>query len=131
MMHERQSQTSSFLWEMSFVAPSFRVAKTWSTKPLNTKLLKEGMKDWCRKGSPISYVDVNPNYNCRPDSCPDGHGGLHPNALGEYHIAQSFARVLQSDFGYMGIELRVPKTVVPRQVSTPANVQSTSYLEGL
>ncbi|KAL4749306.1 hypothetical protein BDW72DRAFT_204849 [Aspergillus terricola var. indicus] len=95
------------------------------------KLLKEGMEDWYREGSPISYVDVNSNYNCRPSGCPDGHDGLHPNALGEYHIAQSFARVLQSDFGYMGIELRVPETVDSRPVSTPANVHPTSYPEGL
>ncbi|KAL5002990.1 hypothetical protein BDV10DRAFT_156740 [Aspergillus recurvatus] len=95
------------------------------------KLLKSGISNWFRWESPISYVDVNANYDCRPGGCPDGYDGLHPNALGEYHIAQAFARVLQSDFGYAGIEFRVPENVDSRPVSVPGNVRSVSYPEGL
>ena len=95
------------------------------------KLLKSTIQSWFRWESPISYVDVNANYNCRPGGCPDGYDGLHPNALGEYHIAQAFARVLQSDYGYQGVDFRVPENVDGRPVSTPGNVRSVSYPEGL
>jgi lysophospholipase L1-like esterase len=94
-------------------------------------LLRDRLPNWFRWESPISYVDVNTPYNCRPDGCPDGYDGLHPNALGEYHLAQAFARVLQKDYGYSGIEFQVPATVDPRPVSKPVNVRSVSWPEGL
>ncbi|GFF92627.1 exochitinase 1 [Aspergillus udagawae] len=94
-------------------------------------LLRDRIPNWFRWESGISYVDVNTPYNCRPDGCPDGYDGLHPNALGEYHLAQAFARVLQKDWGYSGIEFQVPATVDPRPVSKPVNVRSVSYPEGL
>ncbi|KAL5344058.1 fibronectin type III domain protein [Aspergillus crustosus] len=94
-------------------------------------LLKERMSSWFRSESPIAYVDVNTDYDCRPNSCPDGYDGLHPNARGEYHIAQAFARVLQRDFGYAGIGLRVPEKVDGRSVGVPQNVRTTSWPEGL
>ncbi|RHZ67377.1 uncharacterized protein CDV56_109579 [Aspergillus thermomutatus] len=84
-------------------------------------LLRDTIHNWFRWESPIAYVDVNANYNCRTGGCPHAYDGLHPNALGEYHIAQAFARVLQRDFGYQGIEFRVPENVDPRPVSRPVN----------
>ncbi|KAL3478435.1 fibronectin type III domain protein [Aspergillus californicus] len=94
-------------------------------------LLKERMAGWFRYGSPIEYVDVNTDYDCRPDSCPDAYDGLHPNAKGEYHIAQAFARVLHRVFAYEGVEFRVPDTVDARSVGTPQNVVTSSWPEGL
>ncbi|KAL4993280.1 hypothetical protein BDV10DRAFT_190139 [Aspergillus recurvatus] len=94
-------------------------------------LLKERMSSWFRWESPIAYVDVNTDYDCRPNSCADAYDGLHPNARGEYHIAQAFARVLQRDFGYAGIGFRVPDKVDGRSVGVPQNVKTTSWPEGL
>jgi lysophospholipase L1-like esterase len=94
-------------------------------------LLRDTLPSWFRWESPIAYVDINTDYNCRPGGCPDGWDGLHPNALGEYHLAQAFARVLQRDFGYNGIEFQVPGTLDPRAVSKPVNVRTVSYPEGL
>ncbi|CEN60776.1 Putative Fibronectin type III domain protein [Aspergillus calidoustus] len=94
-------------------------------------LLRDTLPNWFRWESPIAYVDVNTDYDCRPSGCPDGYDGLHPNARGEYHIAQAFARVLQRDFNYDGTEFSVPDAVDSRPVSTPGNVRSVSYPEGL
>ncbi|RYP17692.1 hypothetical protein DL765_004370 [Monosporascus sp. GIB2] len=94
-------------------------------------LLRDTIPSWFRWESPIAYVDVNTDYNCRPGGCPDGYDGLHPNALGEYHIAQAFARVLKRDFGYNGVDFRVPAQVDPRPVGTPQNVVTVAYPEGL
>ena len=101
-----------------------------NTNKYNT-LLRDTLPNWFRWESPIAYVDVNTNYDCRPDSCPDAYDGLHPNARGEYHIAQAFARSLQKHFGFNGKELEVPEKIDPRPVSTPVNVRTVSYPEGM
>ncbi|KAI0392217.1 SGNH hydrolase [Xylariaceae sp. FL0594] len=93
--------------------------------------LKTRLKGWFRYESPIVYVDVNANYDCHPhDGCADGYDGLHPNARGEYHIAQAFARALRSQFGFSkGGEFSVP--IIPgRPVGTPTNVRSYAWPEG-
>jgi len=95
------------------------------------QLLKERITRWFRWESPISYVDVNANYNCRPGGCPDGYDGLHPNAMGEYHIAQAFARTLKADFGFKGPDFVVPSSAEPRTISVPRNVFTSSRNEGL
>ncbi|KAL3490225.1 fibronectin type III domain protein [Aspergillus germanicus] len=101
-----------------------------NTNQYNT-LLKDTMHNWFRWEAPLAYVDVNTEYDCRPSSCPDGYDGLHPNARGEYHIAGAFARVLQKDFGYAGAEFSTPDSIPARPVSTPQNVRSVSWPEGL
>ncbi|GIJ91768.1 hypothetical protein Asppvi_010741 [Aspergillus pseudoviridinutans] len=95
------------------------------------KLLRDRYPSWFRYESPIAYVDVNANYNCRPEGCPDGYDGLHPNSMGEYHIAQAFARSLKADFGFQGPDFVVPANPEPRVVSTPTGVQTFSFPEGL
>ncbi|KAL1952434.1 hypothetical protein VTO42DRAFT_5482 [Malbranchea cinnamomea] len=49
-------------------------------------MLKEKLPSWFRWESPIAYVDVNTDYNCRADGCLD----CTPNARREYHIARAF-----------------------------------------
>lgn len=95
------------------------------------QMLRDRISNWFRWESPLAYVDVNSNYNCRPDSCPDGYDGLHPNSMGEYHIAQVFARSLESDFGFQGPDFVVPSNPEPRVVSTPSGLQAASLPEGI
>ncbi|KAI0385008.1 hypothetical protein F5Y04DRAFT_203576 [Hypomontagnella monticulosa] len=95
------------------------------------EMLRNKIPNWFRWESPIAYVDVNANYNCRPGGCPDGYDGLHPNAMGEYHIAEAFARVLKSSFGFTGIDFQVPDSVEARTVGVPSGVQTLSMPEGL
>lgn len=95
------------------------------------ELLRTSIETWFRWHSPIAYVDVNANYDCGPDSCPDGYDGLHPNAMGEYHIAQAFADVLKESFGITGGDFTVPSDIPAREVGTPTGVVSSSLPEGL
>jgi lysophospholipase L1-like esterase len=94
------------------------------------QMLKSTMPNWFRWESPLSYVDVNSHYNCRPGGCPDGYDGLHPNSMGEYHIAQAFAKSLKADWGFNGPDFSVPAAAEPRVVNTPTNVGCNSYPEG-
>lgn len=94
-------------------------------------MLKSTLPNWFRWESPISYVDVSARYDCQPASCPDGYDGLHPRARGEHHIAQAFANVLGSDFGFPGQPYSVPESVDARSVGLPTNVVSYSYPEGI
>ncbi|KAI1818407.1 hypothetical protein GGS20DRAFT_528484 [Poronia punctata] len=102
---------------------------------LNTAIYNKGlearMTNWFRYESPLSYVDVNSNYDCRASGCPDGYDGLHPNAKGEYHIAQAFARVLKRDFAFVGPDFVVPSNIPGRPVGAPGNVVSRSHPEGI
>lgn len=101
-----------------------------NTKTYN-QMLQDAIPSWSTSESPISYVDVNSNYNCRPSGCPDGHDGLHPNSMGEYHIAQAFADVFQADFGFPGPAFVTPSDPEPRVVTTPTGFQVQSLPEGL
>lgn len=95
------------------------------------QLLRDTMSGWFRWESPISYVDVNSNYNCHPEGCPDGYDGLHPNSMGEYHIAQAFAHSFKADFGFQGPDFVAPSNPEPRVISTPTGVQVASLPEGI
>jgi lysophospholipase L1-like esterase len=95
------------------------------------ELLAGMAPDWLSYESPLSIVDVAANYDCSPDSCPDGYDGLHPTVLGEHHIAQAFANVLGSDFGFAGNPYTVPESVEVRTVSVPTDVVAYSYPEGI
>ncbi|OAA61965.1 Fibronectin type III domain protein [Niveomyces insectorum RCEF 264] len=101
-----------------------------NTLDYNNKL-KNTLPNWFRWESPIAYVDVAGNYDCRPESCPDGYDGLHPAAMGEHHIAQAFADMLQSGFGFAGNPYSVPASADGRPVDTPTDVRSYAYPEGI
>jgi lysophospholipase L1-like esterase len=94
-------------------------------------MLRSTYSNWVRLESPLSYVELNANYQCRPDACPDGYDGLHPNSMGEYHIAEAFARSLKADFYFDGDDFVVPSNPEARVVSTPTGVQALQVDEGI
>ncbi|CAK7201479.1 hypothetical protein SEUCBS139899_004183 [Sporothrix eucalyptigena] len=97
-------------------------------------LLAETLPNWFRWESPIALVDVASMYDCSPDNgCPDGYDGLHPTASGEFHIANAFADVLQSAFGFEGEPFAdiIPDPVPSRDVLAPTNIKSYAYPEGV
>ncbi|KAK9778008.1 putative Fibronectin type-III domain-containing protein [Seiridium cardinale] len=81
--------------------------------------------------SPASYVDVEANYYCQPQICPDGYDGLHPNAQGEFHIAQAFANVLRDSHDMVGQDFSLPATIPTRDISTPTGFLVEAVPEGL
>lgn len=95
------------------------------------ELLRERVGVWSQTESPVLYVDVNTNYNCRPEGCPDGWDGLHPSSLGEYHIAEAFAKIMKGYFQFDGPDFEVAPDPEPRVSSTPASVRTTSVPERL
>ena len=51
--------------------------------------------------------------------------------MGEYHIAEAFAKALQRSFEFTGPDFEVPASAEPREVSTPTGVTATSQDEGI
>ncbi len=49
---------------------------------------------------------------------------MHPNAYGEYLIAQSFSRTLYSDFSIGKGQLALPSSYPPRSLPVPSNIQA-------
>ncbi|KAJ2897714.1 hypothetical protein MKZ38_004491 [Zalerion maritima] len=94
-------------------------------------LLRDTITNWFRWESPLTYVDVNANYDCHPEGCPDGYDGLHPNTMGEYHIAEAFAKSLKDEWGFFGEDFAVPANPEKRIVNTPENVVCAPVNEGL
>ena len=90
------------------------------------KLLVEAIPRWNRSYSRVELVHFRENYECELDACPAGYDGLHPNALGEYQIAQAFSRVLFEKFNIGGNVLTVPAQIPPRPVSTPTHLEAIS-----
>ena len=101
-----------------------------NTNTYNAKL-QAVIPDWFRWESPIAYVDVAAQYGCQPDSCPDGYDGLHPDVLGEHHIAEAFCHKLADAFDFEAQPYQVPASLDGRPVSTPTNVRAMSYPEGI
>ncbi|KAK4984676.1 hypothetical protein LTR66_004544 [Elasticomyces elasticus] len=86
------------------------------------QLLLGVLQELSTNDSPIKHIDLAGNYNCRPEGCSSGYDGLHPNALGEYQIAQAFSRTLHEDFKFGTGALQVPGNFPDRDVSVPSNV---------
>ena len=51
---------------------------------------------------------------------------MHPNALGEYQIAQAFSRTLISGFGIGNTELGIPANLPVRPISVPTGLVAQS-----
>lgn len=75
---------------------------------------------------------------CCADTLPGGgtnsdaaYDGLHPNALGEYQLAQAFSRTLISAFFIGRSELAIPEDIPPRPLPTPSNIKAVSGLCGI
>lgn len=102
--------------------------------PINTVLYNERLRshihNWFRYESNIAYVDVNAAYRCQPQSCTDAYDGLHPNAAGEYRIAEAFVKVLKSDFDFGGSTFSSPDSTPARWVFTPVGLSISAVPEG-
>ncbi|KAL4871031.1 SGNH hydrolase-type esterase domain-containing protein [Aspergillus spectabilis] len=97
---------------------------------LYNALLASAVPGWSTSSSPIRLVDVASNYNCRPEGCPHGYDGLHPNSDGEFAIAQAFSRVLYSEF-HIGSGPITTTNGPKRTASTPSNFKVTAVPEGI
>ncbi|EEQ31735.1 fibronectin type III domain-containing protein [Microsporum canis CBS 113480] len=97
-------------------------------------LLPGYVAQWRTSQSPVFLVDLANNYDCHPGGCPAGYDGLHPNAWGEYQIANAFSRTLVGDFKLGSKPLDVPSASDPsliRDLPTPSNFQVFSSPQGV
>ncbi|EON97086.1 putative fibronectin type iii domain-containing protein [Phaeoacremonium minimum UCRPA7] len=101
-----------------------------NTRKYNS-MLSEIIPSWSRGDSLVHLVRLQENYGCGTDDCPAGHDGLHPNALGEFQIAQAFSRTLVNDFKIGARELGVPLIVPQRPTPVPDNIQVVSAPGGI
>jgi len=89
--------------------------------PVRTKkyneILAAAIPSWSTASSPIKLVDMQQNYDCSLEHCPAGYDGLHPNALGEYQIAQAFALTLTRAFRVGISELVIPGTEIKHETN--------------
>jgi lysophospholipase L1-like esterase len=95
------------------------------------KLLAEAIPQWSTETSPMELVHMREYYQCENDKCPAGFDGLHPNALGEYQIAQAFSRALVKGFKLGTTELVVPAFIPPRANSIPRNFRAVAGPDGV
>ncbi|KAK3317238.1 carbohydrate esterase family 3 protein [Cercophora scortea] len=94
-------------------------------------LLARSIPRWSTEGSPVALVRLCENYSCGPDTSKAAYDGLHPNALGEYQIAQAFSRTLVEAFSIGLNELRIPVDILARPMPTPTNFQATPSPGGI
>ncbi len=103
--------------------------------PVNTTkyngMLADAIPKWSTVKSPVALVDWARNYSCDRDVCHAGYDGLHPNALGEYQIAQAFVRTLHDSYG-LGRELvSFPKDIPERPALAPGTIWIDSGPSGI
>ncbi|KAL6887012.1 carbohydrate esterase family 3 protein [Trichoderma evansii] len=98
------------------------------------QLLPAAISQWSTEQSPIQLVELQQNYDCQPSGCPAGYDGLHPNAWGEYLIAQAFAQTLVDGFNIGSVPLAVPSEDDPsldRDLPVPTNFQVFTSPQGV
>jgi hypothetical protein len=65
-------------------------------------------------------------------TCSDAaYDGLHPNALGEYQLAQAFSRTLVSAFSLGRNPLEIPEHIPPRPLPTPTQFKAVAAPNGI
>ena len=94
-------------------------------------LLKSAIPSWSTTQSPVALVELRENYSCDNSGCPAGYDGLHPNAAGEYQIAQAFSRTLVSQLGIGTSTLSIPGNIPARPLSVPANFKVVTSPGGI
>ncbi|KAK4187349.1 receptor-type tyrosine-protein phosphatase F [Podospora australis] len=77
--------------------------------------------------SPIALVELWENYSCSEGA----YDGLHPNALGEYEIAQAFSLTLVNEFGVGQTELSIPEPIPSRNFSPITNFKAEATPGGI
>ncbi|HEX6342604.1 fibronectin type III domain-containing protein [Umezawaea sp.] len=94
-------------------------------------MLAAAIPSWSTPTSPVALVDWRGNYACELDGCPDGYDGLHPNATGEYKIAQAFERTLHDGYGLGSAVPAVPTDVPARPTPVPTGVVASASPGGI
>ncbi|KAK5242537.1 hypothetical protein LTR20_009968 [Exophiala xenobiotica] len=97
-------------------------------------LLPTYISQWTSAQSPVYLVSLEQNYSCQPGSCPAGYDGLHPDALGEYQIANAFTQTLVNDLKIGTSPLAVPAQSDPslaRNLPAPSNFKLFSSPQGV
>ncbi len=94
-------------------------------------LLPASIPFWTTSQSPIELVQLRENYQCEPASCLVGYDGLHPNARGEYQIAQAFSLTLVNGFGLGSSPIAIPGDIPPRPIPVPTNFNVTTSPGGI
>ncbi|KAH7031699.1 LOW QUALITY PROTEIN: uncharacterized protein B0I36DRAFT_410163 [Microdochium trichocladiopsis] len=94
-------------------------------------LLSQNIPRWSTPNSPLALVKLQENYGCGVAACPAAYDGLHPNALGEFQIAQAFSTTLKNSFGLGSAVLAIPGNIPGRSCSMPGNVRASSSPQGV
>lgn len=89
-------------------------------------LLKQTIPTWSTHTSRVELVDWRGTYSCETTGCPGGYDGLHPNARGEYEIAQAYENTLHEQYGLGDGVPPVPARVPSQPLPTPGNVRAAS-----
>lgn len=98
---------------------------------LYNQKLAQAIPCWNSDQSPVALVQHQENCACDVDACPVGYDGLHPNALGEYQIAQAFSRTLYDSFGYGSGSITIPSDIPARSLPAPSSFQVKSSPQGV
>ncbi|KAL2266830.1 hypothetical protein VTJ83DRAFT_6182 [Remersonia thermophila] len=103
--------------------------------PLSTnrynETLARSIPKWSLPESPIALVRFCENYSCGGNNSKAAYDGLHPNALGEFQIAQAFSRTLISAFSLGRTPLEMPSNVPARPLNVPAQLKAVSDPSGI
>ncbi|MFG2936708.1 fibronectin type III domain-containing protein [Streptomyces sp. NPDC048282] len=94
-------------------------------------MLKDAIPSWSTDTSPVNLVDWAGTYECGTESCPAGYDGLHPNAKGEYEIAQAYERTLYEAWGIGSYVPAVPEYAPARPTPVPTSVNAESVPLGI
>ncbi|MFI2241193.1 fibronectin type III domain-containing protein [Streptomyces chrestomyceticus] len=103
--------------------------------PANTTkyndMLADAIPSWSTGKSRVALVDWAGNYSCDRDGCLAGYDGLHPNALGEYQIAQAFVRTLHNSYGLGSQLINIPARIPDRPTLAPGTLWIGSGPSGI
>ncbi|MFF9645785.1 GDSL-type esterase/lipase family protein [Kitasatospora aureofaciens] len=103
--------------------------------PVNTtkynSMLAAAIPSWNNDKSRVALVDWAGNYSCDTHDCPAGYDGLHPNALGEYQIAQAFVRTLHNSYGLGSQLIDIPTHIPNRPTLAPDTMEIDSGPSGI
>ncbi|MFI6272388.1 GDSL-type esterase/lipase family protein [Micromonospora zamorensis] len=94
------------------------------------RMLATAIPSWSTSQSRVELVGLRGTYRCWLERCPNGYDGLHPNASGEFMIAQAFRATLMQQFG-IGSTVPVPGEVPQRPTPVPSNVVVEPGPQGL
>jgi hypothetical protein len=95
--------------------------------------LAKAAPGWSTSASPVELADLDKAMGCDPKAktCATTYDGLHPNALGEYRIAQAFGTVLHKEFGIGAAAPDAPGSAPGRSLATPSGMKFDGTQQGV